>query len=81
MTNVRFGFWHKVRQRKKHFCLLRCLSAFATPIKFYFDVFFKLLPYVALALMAPPFYLYETKRLYTEKKKMPEYPIGILRLV
>ncbi len=31
--------------------------------------------------MAPPFYLYETKRLYTEKKKMPEYPIGILRLV
>ena len=25
-------------------------DSFATPIKFYFDVFFKLLPYVALAL-------------------------------
>ena len=56
MTNVRFGFWHKVRQRKKHFCLLRCLSAFATPIKFYFDVFFKLLPYVALAFPDPAFF-------------------------
>ena len=48
----------KERQRKKHFCLLRCLSAFATPIKFYFDVFFKLLPYVALALGSLLFVLY-----------------------
>ena len=31
--------------------------------------------------MASPFYLYGTKRLCTEKKKMPEYSIGILRLV
>jgi len=46
---VRFFFEHRERQRKKHFCLLRCLFAFATPIKFYFDVFFKLLPYAALA--------------------------------
>lgn len=49
--------------------------------KVVFRCVFKLLPYVALALMASPFYLYGTKRLCTEKKKMPEYPIGILRLV
>lgn len=45
-----FIFEHRERQRKKHFCLLRCLSAFATPIKLYFRCVFKLLPYVALAL-------------------------------
>ena len=44
-----FIFEHRERQRKKHFCLLRCLSAFATPIKLYFRCVFKLLPYVALA--------------------------------
>lgn len=51
-----FIFEHRERQRKKHFCLLRCLSAFATPIKLYFRCVFKLLPYVALALEPPPFF-------------------------
>ena len=50
-----FIFEHRERQRKKHFCLLRCLSAFATPIKLYFRCVFKLLPYVALALWLSPF--------------------------
>ena len=52
-----FIFEHRERQRKKHFCLLRCLSAFATPIKLYFRCVFKLLPYVALALWHHFFYL------------------------
>lgn len=51
-----FIFEHRERQRKKHFCLLRCLSAFATPIKLYFRCVFKLLPYVALALGKVFFY-------------------------
>ena len=38
----------KKRQCKKHFCLLHCLFAFATPVKLHFIVVFKLLPYVAL---------------------------------
>lgn len=49
-----FIFEHRERQRKKHFCLLRCLSAFATPIKLYFRCVFKLLPYVALAFSVFP---------------------------
>ena len=52
-----FIFEHRERQRKKHFCLLRCLSAFATPIKLYFRCVFKLLPYVALALCLLSFYI------------------------
>lgn len=51
-----FIFEHRERQRKKHFCLLRCLSAFATPIKLYFRCVFKLLPYVALALSSLPLF-------------------------
>ena len=51
-----FIFEHRERQRKKHFCLLRCLSAFATPIKLYFRCVFKLLPYVALALGSRRFF-------------------------
>ena len=57
-----FIFEHRERQRKKHFCLLRCLSAFATPIKLYFRCVFKLLPYVALAFSRSPFlYHLQTK--------------------
>ena len=55
-----FIFEHRERQRKKHFCLLRCLSAFATPIKLYFRCVFKLLPYVALAFFS--LLLQETRR-------------------
>lgn len=35
---------------KSILALYSVFLAFATPIKFYFDVFFKILPYVALAL-------------------------------
>lgn len=57
-----FIFEHRERQRKKHFCLLRCLSAFATPIKLYFRCVFKLLPYVALAFCFLRFFLQDEIR-------------------
>lgn len=34
-----FIFGHKEGQYKKHFCLLHCLSAFATPVMLVSDVF------------------------------------------
>lgn len=37
--------------------LTRCLFAFATPIKLYFNVVFKLLPYVALAFGATSIFI------------------------
>lgn len=59
-----FIFEHRERQRKKHFCLLRCLSAFATPIKLYFRCVFKLLPYVALAFALSFLFLFDKKQLF-----------------
>lgn len=58
-----FIFEHRERQRKKHFCLLRCLSAFATPIKLYFRCVFKLLPYVALAFAGAVLFLLRLNRI------------------
>lgn len=68
-----FIFEHRERQRKKHFCLLRCLSAFATPIKLYFRCVFKLLPYVALALSVAVFLWKNRRRKFAWRKRLASF--------
>lgn len=73
-----FIFEHRERQRKKHFCLLRCLSAFATPIKLYFRCVFKLLPYVALAFGTTHLHGFTEKKIYAIDYRLVE---GISRKI
>ena len=51
-----FVFDIKKNRVKSILALYPVFLAFATPIKFYFDVFFKLLPYVALAFCRLPIF-------------------------
>lgn len=55
MTNVRFYFRHKERQRGKHFCFHTLSFRLCNAHKLYFNVVSKLLPYVALAFADPVF--------------------------
>lgn len=58
MTNVRFYFRHKERQRGKHFCFHTLSFRLCNAHKLYFNVVSKLLPYVALAFAQLLYFLY-----------------------